>query len=142
MNTLRDYKQFFDAVPVALVRTDIATGKFLMANKYAAEMLGYDNVDELLDKQLVTDLYPKEARKKLIDRLRTQGEVKELEIRLNLPSGKEVWVSANFHINCGGTCIEGALTDITQLVRLKQEHLAMMKTLGKQLDKRLAAWSA
>lgn len=136
--TLEDYKKFFDDTPVALIRTDLRTGEFLMANKYAAHMFGYPTVEELQACARTIDLYPPDERKALIRALKKQGSVEDYEICLKLPH-KTLWVSARLHINCGGTCIEGSLIDITELVKLRNSQLGLMQEVGKKLDKRLAA---
>ncbi len=137
-NELEEYKKFFDEAPVALFRTDLKTGQFLMANKYAAEMLGFESVEDLLLNLKSTDLYPVEDRQKLIQKMRRYGEVKDYEIKLCV--GKdERWVSANMHINCGGDCIEGSLVDITLLVEMRDKNLKMLQRVGEQIEKRITA---
>lgn len=137
-NELEEYKEFFDEAPVALFRTDLKTGQFLMANKYAAEMLGFDSIEELLTNLKSTELYPLEDRQKLIQKMKRHGEVKDYEIKLRV--GKEQkWVSANMHINCGGDCIEGSLVDITPLVEMRDKNLKMLQRVGEQIEKRITA---
>lgn len=134
-NELEEYKEFFNEAPVALFRTDLKTGQFLMANKYAAEMLGFDSVESLLMNLKSTDLYSHDDRKALIKRLR-RSEITDHEIKLAV-KGKDRWVSANMHINCGGSCIEGSLVDITSLVELRDKNLVMLKKVGEQIEKRI-----
>lgn len=126
-----EYKIFFDDVPVALIRTDIDTGEILMANNYAASMLGYESVDALL-KENVNDFYRTTERKDMIKQLRAK-EVVEKEINMTLKNGKKIWVKAKLRINCGGTCIEGYLTDITASVKLKEEQLDKLQVMGKKI---------
>lgn len=102
--TNQDYKTFFDEAPIALIRTDLNTGKFLMANKFAAALFGFESVDELLGKES-SDFYSPTIRSKLIRKLKKTGMIQGQEIELNV-NGKYIWVSANLRINCGGTCIE------------------------------------
>lgn len=136
--TLQDYKGFFDETPVALVRTDVKTGEFLMANKYAANLLGFETVEDLKSKIRTTDLYPIEERKKLIKTLRKQGRVAGHEIQLTLPQ-KTLWVSATFQLSNDGAYIEGSLIDITELVTIRNSHLTMMREVGAKIDKKIAA---
>ena len=135
---LEDYKKFFDDTPVALIRTDIKTGRFLMANKYAAKMFGFESVEDLQANASTVELYPPEERKKLIKLLKKQGSVEDYEIRLEFPS-RILWVSARLHINCGGSCIEGSMIDITELVKLRNSQLSSMQEVGRKLDKKIAA---
>ena len=139
MPNSEDYKIFFDDAPVALVRTCVKTGKFQMANNFAATLFGCETVEELIRDHKSSDFYPKKVRDKLIKKLRHQGVVEEQELELNIPGGIIVWVKANFRLNCGGTCIECFLTDITEIVQLRNEHYISMKKMSEKLDSRLAA---
>jgi len=140
---LEEYKYFFEDTPVAFVRTDLETGEFLMANKFAATMLGFDSVDELIAYGNSRELYPDSERKKLIKEIQRTGEVNKYEIKFSLPNGRSVWAAANLHINCGGSCIEGCLVDITdQKVNLKEAHrmqLQKISDISKKIDQALRA---
>lgn len=135
---LEDYKEFFDDTPVALIRTDIKTGKFLMANKYAATLFGFDSVEDLQENVRTTELYPAEDRKRLLQELKKHGNVENYEIQMKV-NGKDLWLSACLRINCGGSCIEGSLADITELVELRNQQLMLLKEVGQKLDKKIAA---
>lgn len=137
---LEDYKKFFDNTPVALIRTDIKTGEFLMANQYAVNMFGFETEEELKKKVKITDLYPIDERKKLIQKLKKGGNVEDFEIQLVLPN-KSIWVSCRLRINCDGTCIEGSMIDISELVELKKNQLGILKEVGNQIDDKIAALS-
>lgn len=138
---LEDYKKFFEDTPVAFIRTDLKTGEFLMANRYAAQLFGYDNVEELKANARTIDLYPPEARRDLIRVLKKQGHVEGYEIQFTV-NGKTVWVSACLHINCGGTCVEGSLCDITPHIEARNKQLGQLKEIGKKLDKKIAAFAS
>ena len=133
-----DYRIFFDDAPMALLRTDLATGKFLMANKFAAMLFGCKSVEELLTKTS-TDYYTQLARNRLIRKLRKTGTLQDQEIQLHLPDGRQVWVKANLRINCGGSCIECFLSDITELVEMREKELNKLKSLSDKIDMRMAA---
>lgn len=145
---LKEYKKFFDETPVALLRTDIKTGEFLMANKFCAGLLGYESVDQLLQLQKSINLYPnKDIRKKLIGKIRKHGFIENHELNLYLHNGTNIWVLANLHINCGGSCIEGSMIDITyqkeveqELVILQSKQVAKLSVIGDQLDVVLASY--
>lgn len=135
---LEDYKRFFEETPVALIRTDIKTGEFLMANKFAAYMFGFDSVEELKENLRTKDLYPNDGdRKKLIATIKKKGFVENYEIEFKLPT-KTIYVSARLRINCGGSCIEGSLIDITELVQLRDNQLCALKEIGQKIDKKIA----
>lgn len=136
--SLEEYKKFFDETPIALVRIDLKTGSILMANVYAARMFGYDSVEEFKSKAKTIDFQPLEELKRMIRMIRKQGKVEKFEIQMKLPTGT-IWVSACLHINCGGTCMEGSLTDITEFVALRDKQLTILKEVGRKLDKKIAA---
>jgi PAS domain S-box-containing protein len=139
--TLEEYKKFFDETPVALIRTSIKTGNFLMANKYAAQMFGFDTPENLVQNAKITDYYPIEERKALIRKLRKESHVK-CEIGMTTPEGREFWVSVRLRMNCDGHCIEGSLLDITELVRLREKELSVLQDVSKKLDNRIANFLA
>jgi PAS domain S-box-containing protein len=136
--TDHDYKTFFDNAPLALLRTDLVTGKFLMANKYAATLFGCNSVEELLGKQS-SDFYPSVVRSKLIKKLKKTGTIQDQEIEIKSAIGKNIWVKVNLRINCDGTCIECFMSDITELVVLRQKELLKMKSLSEKIDNKIAA---
>lgn len=136
---LKDYKQFFEETPVALVRTDLKTGEFLMANQYAVSMFGFTTFEELASNKKITDFYPIEERKKLIKEIRKKGVVKDYELRLDLGDDRVIYVSCRLRINCGNTCVEGSLIDITDYVNLRNKCMVQQAEISKKLDKKLTA---
>jgi PAS domain-containing protein len=136
---MEDYKQFFEETPVALLRTDLKTGEFLMANQYAVEMFGFGSFDELQASAKITDFYPPQERRKMIQQIRKHGAVKGYELQLALPCNKTIHVSARLRINCGNTCIEGSLIDISEYVVLRERCMTQQAEIGKKLDKKLTA---
>lgn len=145
---MNEYKKFFDDTPVALLRTDIRTGEFLMANNFCAELLGYPSVQELMANEKTTNLYrTKEARRKMINKIKKQGFVQDYEIEFLLRDNRTVWISANLHINCGGSCLEGSLIDITdrkevevELETLKARHLENLSKINNHLENVLVSY--
>lgn len=135
--TEQDYKTFFDDAPLALLRTDLETGQFLMANKFAATLLGCESVEELLTKRS-SDYYSATIRNKLIRKLKKNGTIQDQEIEMNV-NGKHIWVKANLRINCGGKCVECFLSDITELVEMRERELLKMKCLSDKIDVKMAA---
>lgn len=145
---LHEYKKFFDDTPVGLIRTDVKTSKVLMANKYCAEMLGFGNVEELIAKGKFSEMYPKDERQKMIQLIKKQGNVQGHELCLNRRDGRKVWVSASLHINCGGSCIEGSLIDITtqkeaeiELEKFRCCQLNKLSALNEKLDEAIDNYS-
>ena len=139
--TEQDYKTFFDDAPLALIRTDIETGQFLMANKFAATLLGCASVEELQSEKCASDFYSTTIRSRLIKKLKRIGVIQDQEIQMTIKNGKQIWVKANMRINCGGTCIECYLTDITELVELREKELDKLKCMSEKIDIKMASIS-
>ena len=133
MSTKEDYKGFFDDAPVALARTDVQTGEFLMANKFLADLLGYESVDQLKATCYSKDLYSPEIRQELIDDLKEFGVVENKDLELHLPDGSITWIRGDFRLTSEGY-IECFLTDITELMRLKEKHLGSLQIISQKLD--------
>jgi PAS domain S-box-containing protein len=133
-----DYKTFFDDAPIALLRTDIDTGKFLMGNSFAANILGCRSVEELLTKQS-SDFYSPKIRNQLIRKLKKSGTLQDQEVEMKLPNGNSIWIKMNLRINCGGTCIECFMSDITELVELRKKELIKMQSLSEKIDLKMAS---
>ena len=129
---LDEYKKFFDETPVALFRTDLKTGEFLLANKHCAKLLGYRNVSELKKNERSSNLYSKKERQKLITAIRRKNSIHDYELKLNLHDESIIWVSCYMRINCDGYCIEGSLVDITEKKQLETE---LLEIKNQQLDK-------
>jgi PAS domain S-box-containing protein len=141
-----NYINFFEDTPVAFLRTEIESGKFMMANKACAGLLGYNSVKELMAEEKTSDLYvDKGQRKKLLNKLRKSGRVEGYEVELKLKDGRHIWVSAHLHMNCNGKCIEGTLIDITQhkemekkIEEMTESNLFKMQSVSAQLDAKMA----
>lgn len=137
MCDIQDYKNFFNEAPVALCKTNIRTGKFEMANEFAAELFGCHSVEELMNNHVVTNFYPQVIRKKLIHRLRKQGVIENEEIELKLADEGETWIRANFRLTKDGKCIECFLMDITEVVKLREEHFQSLKILTEKIESQI-----
>ena len=74
------YKNFFEHAPIGLVRTDLETGDFLLANDYAARLLGFENADDMMKNGHSRDFYSDIERGMLIRELRKTGAVNSYEI--------------------------------------------------------------
>lgn len=140
---LEEYKLFFDSTPVAFIRTDVETGEFLMANKFAAKMLGFSSVDQLITYGNYKKLCPEEDRVALIKTLKRKDDVEKYEIRFTLPNNKVVWALANLHVNCGGTCIEGVLMDITEkkmeIQKVRTNQLKEIQNIHRKIAQAFSA---
>ena len=94
-------------------------------------------VEDLLTKKS-SDFYSASIRNKMIRKLKKNGTIQDQEIEMNV-NGKHIWVKANLRINCGGTCVECFLTDVTELVEMRERELLKMKCLSDKIDVKMAA---
>ena len=140
-SSLREYKKFFDEANVGLCRFDIKTGRVLMANDFFARMLGFDAAATIIaGTETLGKLCGKDEKQRLMARLRKEGEVNDYEMKLEA-NGRSVWVSAYLHINCGGTCIQGTIINITNQKRaefelevLRSKQVLKLTNIGHKLD--------
>ena len=104
-------------------------------------MLGYNSPEELVDSQeTLLKLCGKEEKQKLLNRLKKEGDVDAYELKLET-NGRVVWVSAYIHVNCGGTCLQGTLINITaqkknefEIEVIKTKQLMKLNNIRDKLD--------
>ena len=115
------YKEIFNLLPIGLYRTSIKDGKFLNANPYCAEMLGYDSVDELLEKEASCNLYydPSERERFIKEIEDKKGIVENYELKLKLHDGSTKWVAITARKT--KNYLEGSLMDITDRKNMEAE---------------------
>lgn len=145
MCSIEEYKRFFDEAPIALVKIDCGTGQFVMANKFAAKLLDFDNPEEMINHN-INEFYPKNKSQDLLNKLINTNELVTREICLESRNGRKVHLKANFKLNdnssCGRGCgpfVEGCLVDITETIKLKQQQLKLMSEMSLEIDSRIAA---
>ncbi len=97
-------------------------GDFITANPALVEMLGYDDVDDLMAAGKTPVLYVNPVdRERIFARLEAEGVIKNFEYRLRRKDGSEIVVLENSRAiyDDGGniTAHEGTITDITDRKR-------------------------
>ena len=97
-------------------------GDFIAANPALVEMLGYDDVDDLMAAGKTPVLYVNPIdRERVFARLEAEGVIKNFEYRLRRKDGSEIVVLENSRaiFDDGGNIIahEGTITDITERKR-------------------------
>ena len=91
-------------------------GQLLTANPTLATMLGYQSVEELLEKNLGRDIYLHERERETLIRRSLHGHSSELELLWKKKDGSPIWVQLNAHSIEGGggePMFEGFVYDIT-----------------------------
>ncbi len=115
------YRNLYESAIVAMFRTDIKEGKILKSNQAHAELLGYKNEKELLDKNVKTSsfLSTEELTRYLIE-LRKNGLVSNFEVLAHLPSGEDKYLAISSKIFADKGFVEGAAIDITDLKKTEE----------------------
>jgi PAS domain-containing protein len=119
-----------------------------LANKACAIMLGYSSIEELIAKEKSTNLYPREIRKQLIEKIKVTGSVTEEVIEFVLHNDKKIWIKSTIHISADGKFLEGSLIDITenknlekQILEFKNKYIDQMCTINNQIDSVLSEYT-
>ncbi|HPJ35818.1 MAG TPA: PAS domain S-box protein [Spirochaetota bacterium] len=107
-------------------------GRFIQANRAMLNIFGYDKMEDL-QKTAFEDLFMDAAeRDRLMDKLRLDGFVKDLEVVMKKNTGKEIWcsVTANLHSDRDNKNVasdgsiewfDGVLEDITERKNTEDE---------------------
>jgi PAS domain S-box-containing protein len=137
------YRNLFDRVPVGLYRTT-PNGTITDANPALAQMLGYPEVESLLQASAAsihTDAEQRQREQALLER---DGIVRDFELRLRRCDGTVIRVQDSVRAVCdeAGNVLyyEGSLVDVTArkqaeeeregLIGELQEALSQVRTLG------------
>ncbi|MCL6097594.1 MAG: PAS domain S-box protein [Bacteroidetes bacterium] len=112
------FRWLFENVPDGIYLST-PDGKLINANNTLVQMLGYDSKEELLDADIVNELYLNpEERNFWIKELNSTKKLRGIELHLRRKDGNLLIVRENAHLlvdKNGVTYYEGTLTDITEL---------------------------
>lgn len=137
-------RQFLEDSPVSYFITSIE-GRFLEANPAQLQMLGYDSITQLhaeitdISRQLYAD---PSMRPQLLETLRTDGGIFQVEHEIYRRDGSTIWTSLNARAlrDEAGEIIgvQGFSTDITQRrqmeMELKRSNERFLRVLENQAD--------
>ncbi|TIH20142.1 EAL domain-containing protein [Marinifilum sp. JC120] len=92
----KKFRSIFENATVAIFQIS-ARGKVTVANPAMAAIMGYDSVNEMLaeNDQGTLFLYDRKARLNLLKRLRVDGSVNGMLLRIIHRNGKEKWATIN-----------------------------------------------
>ncbi len=127
------YRSLFESVPVGVYQTT-PEGRILAANPALVRLLGYETEDELKALDVGRELYADPAqRKRCLERLVKEGEIRNLELVLKRRDGTLVQVLEHSHVvrdsRGGALYFEGALADISHLKETEAELLRHTREL-------------
>ncbi|HEY3311322.1 MAG TPA: PAS domain S-box protein [Anaerolineales bacterium] len=137
--TEEKYHSLFENIPDGVYRTTPG-GVFLAANPALVRMLGFESEDKLRQVSVLDFYVDPRQREDFLNMTGAQGEVRDLELHLRTPDGRQLSVLNNarvFRDKDGGIeFIEGSLTDITarkQAQEALRESEVRYRTLIEQL---------
>jgi len=113
------YRNLFYRAQVGMYRSTLDGSSFLAVNQKLAEMYG-STVEELLAGPSLARWEDPVARKKLIDKLKQQGEVFDYEITILNKQGERRTLLASARLYPDEQYVEGTLLDITERKRARQ----------------------
>lgn len=123
------YQRLFEGVPIGLYRMT-PTGQVLEANSALLQLLGYDNLQALLDTELIKHHFDSEVRRLWQHRMETEGVVRDFEVPLRRYDGTSIWVHHNARSirDESGKVLyyEGAIEDITQRKQAEEERKQLL----------------
>ncbi|HEX2122482.1 MAG TPA: PAS domain S-box protein, partial [Thermoanaerobaculia bacterium] len=121
------YRVIFDYAPVGIYQS-ARDGRIVTANAALATMLGYESVDELLQKNLERDVYADgRQREELIRRFEPYGYANNVELQWLRRDGTPIWVQLNAHAirsPQGTMYFEGFVYDVTERKRAAESVAA------------------
>lgn len=112
------HRNIFDWAPVGIYQSD-RDGRFLIANISLAKILGYDSIDELMQKNTAKDIYFNAMeREALITKYEPKGHASNMELKWKKKDGSPIWIQLTAHAvkdSTGKTkYFEGFVADITE----------------------------
>lgn len=125
------YRDIFLYAPMGIYVSN-RKGDILNANNMFIQILGYDNIDEVLKLNLNTDVYiDKSIRLSLIEKFEKNGYADNIEVKWSKKDGSQIWVLLSSHIikadNSDDTQFEGFVYDITDR-KISEEILYLQST--------------
>lgn len=136
------YRDLFQDIPIGLYQTS-ADGRFLEINRAMVEILGFPN-SELLYRTPTRNLYATEDDYQAwADRMKRNGYVKELVVKMKRYDGESIWVEINGkQIYKDGVLFynEGSVQDVTDRILYQMEmktHVALEVSRALEKEKQL-----
>jgi PAS domain S-box-containing protein len=130
------HRDIFNYAPVGIYQSN-KEGNFITANAKLAEILGYDSVDDLMQKNMAKDIYwDPEERAALIAKYEPSGSAANLEVCWKKKNNTQIWIGLTSHAvkdESGNTIFfEGFVQDISEH-KYVEEQLRESEERYKQL---------
>lgn len=127
-----DYWSLYDNAVAALFRTGIDNGSVIMCNERLADILGYDNREEVISMYNVADNYvDHHMRENLLAHLKRFGKVEDFEFPQKRRDGSIFWACLSARIFPEKGYLEGMLIDISERKSVEEENKFLSRRLIK-----------
>jgi len=129
-----DYKRLFEHARSGLYVSS-KEGKFLNANRYLLDMLGYKSIEEFLNIDITKDLYVRpEDRNKFMDIIERDGYVIDYEVNFKRKDGSLIPVLMTSHVRYDHENrvlgYEGIMVDQSQRKHMEEEYKRLFENVG------------
>ena len=114
------YRHLYENAPISLYTVSISDGKFIRANENAVKIMGYDSLDEFLNKCTAMNVVSADIRRNFFKKLKEQGELTGIEVNFTDIKGNEKYISISAKLYEEQGYFEGVSTDITELKRVQK----------------------
>ena len=125
------YRLLFERNLAGVLRANV-TGEIEGCNESFARYLRYDSSQEILALKASDFFFSLEDQQTLLDRLASQGQISNQEVRLRCKDGTPAWVLANItlgsDIGGGHSVLEATIVDISNRKRMEQELIQAKET--------------
>lgn len=132
------YKSIFNNALIGIYQTSL-DGKILIANDAMARILGYQNAEEIIGKDILAFYKNPDERQHLIELLNEKGIVENLRLTLIRKDFDEIFLKINARLitqpETNQKIIEGNLQDITEQVKAEQIRDEYQESLKKEKEK-------
>ncbi|WP_372650983.1 PAS domain S-box protein [Draconibacterium sp.] len=142
----RKYQNIIDFAPIGFYKTR-RNGDFILANEELANILGYDDADELLAMNISDFYFSGDEREKLINKYDTakSSKIKNIEIKFRKKDGSAIWVlmTARAIKDKNGNTIsyDGFIIDVSEMKKSQNELIAA-KEKAEESDRLKSAFLA
>ena len=131
------YRNLYNNAQVGIFRTGITGGKVLEANHRAAQICGYDNLDEFISEYLFSEHYVDPGtRERMLSEIQEKGEISNFEARFFRKDGSTIWGRYSARIYPEAGYLEGVVTDVTEekeSIRALQESEKKYRLLAENV---------
>ncbi len=131
------YHAIFDNSPDGIFQTT-PEGEWITVNKAFAEILGYENTEELCKLKVYDIFVDKSDRENLIKELKKNNQIKNHRISLKCKDGSTAIVKSNDRLvenEDGNYFLEGTISDITEQVKAEEEREKFAQELNREKEK-------